>query len=720
MTESLFSASWYRVATLRPRLRSHATVHRHSYRGRLWYVLQDRSSARFHRFSPEAYLVIGLMDGVRTLREIWDIACTRLGDDAPTQDEVIHIVASLHRADVLLTDAPPDLTELQQRRKTQSRMKLRQYISNPLALRIPLIDPDAFVTWLMPALRPLLGWTGALLWLLLVGSALVLGASHWDELGKGVNDRLLSADNLLLIGLMFPLAKVVHEFGHAIAVKLRGGEVHEMGVMLLVLMPVPYVDASSSLAFRSKRDRMLVGAAGMLAELLLAALAMFVWVSVEPGLLRSLAFNLMMIAGITTVVFNANPLLRFDGYYILSDALEIPNLGQRSNTYFAYLVKRYLLRLKTVVMADTAPGERPWFFFFSIASFVYRIFVSVAITLLVAQQYFVVGVVLGLWALYNALIQPLGKKIAFLFNGSELDGRRGQALATVALLLLLLVGVVGYLPAPSWTRTEGVAVVPEYGHVRSGSDGFVQSVRAASGQSVRRGDVLIVLEDPELNARLRVLEAQLREQQARYAAAGNDRMQMSLIRDDIAHITARRDMAAARVRELVVASPADGLFVMANTADAPGKFVRRGDLLAYAVDPLHLAVQVVVPQAEVDLVRQMTRRVELRMVERLADVVTANVRRVVPAATSQLPNMALSAQGGGALSLDPGAGHDTARPNEAKAAATLFLFELDITSEPLPLAIGSRIYARFERTPETLAAQWYRVLRGVLLMRFSV
>ena len=720
MTESLFSASWYRVATLRPRLRSHASVHRHSYRGRLWYVLQDRSSARFHRFSPEAYLVIGLMDGRRSLREIWDIACARLGDDAPTQDEVIHILATLHRANVLFTDAPTDLAELQQRRQTQSRMKLRQYISNPLALRIPLIDPDAFVSGLVPWLRPLLGWTGALLWLLLVGTALVLGASQWNELSKGVSDRLLSADNLLLIGLVFPLAKIVHEFGHAIAVKALGGEVHEMGVMLLVLMPVPYVDASASLAFRSKRDRMLVGAAGMLAELLLASLAMFVWLNVQPGLVRALAFNTMMIAGITTVVFNANPLLRFDGYYILSDALEIPNLGQRSNTYLAYLVKRHLLRIKSASMADTAPGERPWFFFFAIASFLYRIFISVAIALLVAQQYFVVGVVLGLWSLNNALVQPLGKKLVFLFSSSELQGRRGRALATVALLALLVVGVVGYLPAPSSTRTEGVAVVPENGHVRSASDGFVKSVQAVNGQFVRRGDVLIVLEDPELNARHRVLQAQLREQQARYAAANTDRVQMSLIRDDIAHIEARRDMAATRVLELVIRSPADGLFMMSNTADAPGKYVRRGDLLAYAVDPQRLAVQVVVPQADIDLVRQMTRRVELRMVERVAEVVTATVRRVVPAATSQLPSLALSAQGGGELSLDPGAGHDSARPNEAKAATTLFLFELDITTEHRPLPIGSRIYARFERTPETMAAQWWRMMRGVLLNRFSV
>ena len=126
MSESLFSGSWYRVAALKPRLRGHAAIHRHLYRGRVWYVLQDHSSGRFHRFSPVANLVIGLMDGRRTLQSIWETACTRLGDDAPTQDEVINVLATLHRADVLQTDAPPDIGELQERTERQAKQRIKQ------------------------------------------------------------------------------------------------------------------------------------------------------------------------------------------------------------------------------------------------------------------------------------------------------------------------------------------------------------------------------------------------------------------------------------------------------------------------------------------------------------------------------------------------------------------------------------------------------------------
>ncbi len=153
---------------------------------------------------------------------------------------------------------------------------------------------------------------------------------------------MLLPENLLLMWLVFPVLKLCHEFGHAFAVKARGGEVHEMGVMLLVLTPVPYVDASSAWAFRSKWQRFAVGGAGMMVELFIASIALFLWLAVEPGMFRALLYNIMLIAGISTVLFNANPLLRFDGYYMLMDWLEIPNLRTRSTQYIIYLCEKYL------------------------------------------------------------------------------------------------------------------------------------------------------------------------------------------------------------------------------------------------------------------------------------------------------------------------------------------------------------------------------------------
>ncbi|HXI36074.1 MAG TPA: PqqD family peptide modification chaperone, partial [Burkholderiales bacterium] len=229
--DQLYSASWYRVAELRPRLRSQVRVHRHSYRGEVWYVLEDRGSRRLHRFNAAAHYVIGLMDGRRTVQALWDAAASRFGDDAPTQGEMIALLGQLHAADVLLTQVAPDLAELLHRARLARRRNWMQRYLSLLSLRVPLFDPDRLLERWLPWYRPLFGKAGALLWLAVVGSAAVLAALHWSELGGDLSDRLLAPGNLVLLALVFPVVKLLHEFGHACATKAWGGEVHEMGVM---------------------------------------------------------------------------------------------------------------------------------------------------------------------------------------------------------------------------------------------------------------------------------------------------------------------------------------------------------------------------------------------------------------------------------------------------------------------------------------------------------
>ena len=602
MSQSLFSTSWYRVASIRPRLRNHAQIHRHIYRDSVWYVLQNHSTGKFHRFTPVANLIIGLMDGRRSLQEIWDIACNRLGDEVPTQDEVIKLLSDLHRADVLQSDAPPDLKELQQRRIKHVRMRWKQYLGNPLSLRIPLFDPDRMLNRLMPLVRPLLGWRGAALWFAVVGWAVILIAMHWTELSGDVIDRVFSVQNLLLIWFVFPLIKALHELGHAIATKIDGGEVHEMGIMLLVLMPIPYVDASSATAFRDKRSRMLVGAAGMLLEIFIAALAVFAWVHLEPGIERAIAYDVILVAGVSTLLFNANPLLRYDGYYILADWLEIPNLAQRSNEYLGYLVNRYLFGLEGGRSPTAARGEPGWFVSYAIGSFAYRMFMMVSIALLVASQFFFVGVVLAIWAFATMLVIPSVKKLHYLFAGPQLESHRQRALLSSGVIALLVLAIFAWLPAPSSTQAEGVIWAPEEALVRSTVDGFITRVVAAPGQQVRRGDVLIECEDPELAARTRVLQAQLDELEARYnASIISKRVQADMINEQKAHLLAALELANKRQAELQVRSGSDGIFVMADVPNAPGKFTQRGEILAYVTDSAASHVRVVVAQSAENL-----------------------------------------------------------------------------------------------------------------------
>ena len=711
----MFSTSWYRVAGVKPRLRNHAQIHRHVYRGSVWYVMQNHSTGKFHRFTPVANLFIGLMDGNRTLQEIWDLACVRLGDDAPSQDEAIKLLSDLHKADVLQSDAPPDIHELHQRRRQHARARWKQYIGNPLSLRFPLLDPDRMLERVMPLFAPLFGWFGAAIWLGTVGWALALIGLHWSELAGDPIDRMFSVENMLLLWFVFPLIKLLHEFGHALAAKAGGGEVHEMGVMLLVLMPVPYVDASSATAFRDKRSRMLVGAAGMLVEIFIAAIAVFAWVHLEPGTNRAIAYNVILVAGVSTLLFNANPLLRYDGYYILADYLEIPNLAQRSNEYVGYLVNRYLFGVDGGTSPVSAAGERGWFVFYSIGSFIYRMFMMVSIAVLVASRFFVIGVLLAVWAFATMLVIPFAKRIDYLFRSPRLSSRRQRAIFACVSIAAVLGAILFWMPAPSSTRAEGVIWAPDEAQVRATVDGFVTAVLAKPDQTVHKGDVLIQTDDPELGAKSRVLQAQIAELDTRYnAMILTKRVQAEVINEQKKHLAEALELATRRQAELQVRSPSDGRFIIQDAQNSQGRFVQRGEVLAYVTDSAATTVRVVVPQSEGGLVASRTRQVEIRPADRIGKPISAQIKREVPAATDELPSMTLSLQGGGKIGLDPSKGGDP------KAVEKLFVLDLDLPAGEQANYFGGRIYVRFEHDPEPLARQWYRELRRAFLKKFNV
>ena len=715
MSDALFSPSWYRVAELKPRIRAHAVIHRHAYRGKVWFVLQDQAAGRSHRFTPAAHHFLGRMDGNRTVQEIWEAAAKQLGDAAPTQEEVIRLLGQLHSADALLCDVPPDSQEVFRRHQRHTRMEWRRRLWTPLALRFPLWDPDRFLDRTLPYTGWLFGWVGALLWLAVVGTGAVLTATHWTELTKDVVDRLLAPSNLLLLWLVYPLVKAMHELGHAYVTKKFGGEVHEIGVMLLVLTPVPYVDATAAWGFRDKGQRMLVGAAGIAVELFVGAIALFVWLWVEPGAVRAIAYNVMLISGISTLLFNGNPLLRFDGYYVLADAIEIPNLGTRANRYLGYLFQRYALGVKDADSPAETLGERAWMAFYGIAAFVYRAFILFVIIVFIAGKFFIVGVLLALWALGTQVFTPVGKSLSFLASNPGLRRQRGRAVGTSLAIALGLAVLVFIVPVPSWTRAEGVIWVPEEAQVRAGTEGFVERVLVSADSEVVRGQPLIEAQDPFLRARVRLLEAQVKELAAQYDALIQvDRVQAQIVREELAAVGANLERARERERELTLKSGVNGRFVLPQAADLPGRFVQKGTLVAYVVEPKALSARVAIEQDHIDLVRNRTRGVEVMLAGWGAAPMPAQIRREVPGASRQLPSPALGTLGGGPFAVDP-------RDNQGVTAlGRVFQVELSLPPEVRSSYLGARVFVRFNHGFEPLGVQVYRALRRLFLRMFVV
>jgi putative peptide zinc metalloprotease protein len=519
----------------------------------------------------------------------------------------------------------------------------------------------------------------------------------------------------VLLWLAYPLVKSVHELGHGFAAKNWGGEVHEIGVMLLVLMPVPYVEASSATAFREKHKRMVVGAIGIMVELFLAALAMILWVNMEPGIARALAFNVMLIGGVSTLFFNGNPLLRFDGYYVLSDLIEVPNLATRSKQYLGFLVQRHVFDVRDVEPPSAGPGERRWLLFYGIASFLYRMFIMFAIILFIAGRFFIIGVLLAVWAVATQIVWPLLKNIGFLLNSPRLNRRRARAVFSTGALVLLLSLFLGLVPVPSWTRAEGVVWLPEQSRVRAQADGIVVRLLAEPNTPVAAGDPLIELDDPALRHQVRLLEARRRELEARLVEAQiRDRPSAQVVREEMAVIDADLARARERLDALIVRSQVSGQLVVPSAADLPGRFLRRGELVAYVTGAGRTDVRAVVPQNDIGLVRNRTEHVNLRLADWQAQELPSRIIRQVPAATERLPSAALGTAGGGAVPLDPSDGSST------KALEPVFVVDLALSPTPAADYLGRRVEVRFDHGAEPLAVQWYRSLRQMFLSRFGV
>ncbi|RUR31849.1 HlyD family efflux transporter periplasmic adaptor subunit [Vreelandella andesensis] len=711
MSASLYSDQWHRVAHLAPRLRKHTSIHRHDYRGAPWYVLFDALTGQAHRFTPEAYQVIGRLDGSSSLQKIWDDVSYEIGDEMPTQDELIGLIAKLHHANVLAGYHDIDIDELSHRKRQGRLKKIKQVLRSPLGVKIPLVDPDAFVNATYPYVRPVLSIWGALIWITVVSFAVVLAATHWEALTDNLADRVLGLNNLLLMTLVYPVIKVIHELGHAWTTKDTGGEVHEIGVMFLVFFPVPYVDASAAAVCPDKKQRMLVGAAGILVELFIAALAMMVWVLAEPGLLRSIMFNIMVIAGISTLLFNGNPLLRFDAYYVLSDWLEIPNFGQRANQQLGFLIKRFLLNKRDTTSSADSSKESFWLVMYAIISFVYRMFLMVFIAIFVATSYFFVGVVLAIWSLYMALILPSLKILKEMVVGTQLEGAKIRAWCWLLGVVFAVAAGLLLMPFPHSSVIHGVVDSREPTNVRAGASGELRHWWVEDGETVEEGQLMADLYAPELTSEVARLEGQRREAEFRIQATVGNPQAIAIELENLSLIENRLADAQLRASGTRIVSPRSGQVNFDQGRLHLGQFIQRGQTVGTVTQDSDFRIRSLLlghlqPQVVNDL-----QEVKLKLPGQNREF-ESTLLGISPSATREIPSITLTRQGGGQVALDP------EQTEELRAYRQHYT--LDVNAQPLidaevAVALDSRVYIKLVHTPSPIGYRlWDNIRRNFL------
>ncbi len=711
---STFSESWYRIAGQRVYLRPGVRVQRQRFRGERWMVLQNPFSNQYFRLHPAAYEFVARLRPERTVQEVWQECVTRFPDESPGQEAVLQLLAQLNFANLLQYEQAADTAQLFQRLQKRRQREITGRLLNIMFMRFPLLDPDRFLVATLPLVGRFISKFGAVVWCVVVGLGVKVAVDNWGELraqGQGV----LAPGNLALLYVGLVLAKTLHEFGHAYFCRKFGGEVHVMGIMLMIFTPVPYVDASSSWGMRSRWKRMLVGAAGVIVELFFAALAAFVWVNTSPGVIHSLAYNMMFVASVSALIFNLNPLLRFDGYYMLSDLLEIPNLSQRANQQLKHLWERYVFGVRNSHSPALTRREASWLVVFGVGSGIYRVIVFTGILLLVADQFLIIGILMALVCLVSWVTVPAGKFLYYLAASPRLQRVRMRACLATSGVAAVAVVLLALIPFPNHFRAPGVVQAAERTQVINETSGMVEVLLAQPGGTVVKGQPLIRLRNPELDFDIAAAAARRAETDARLRhALSATNADLRPLQARLASINQQLEKLGADQAALTVRARHLGVWVAPRVEDIVGRHIARGTPLGLMVNPGRFEFVATVPQTDADAAFASNPRAgEVRLRGEAGEVLKIGVWSVVAGGKQTLPSAALGWLGGGEIPVAKD------EPERAKEP----FFEIHAALDPataVSLIHGRSGVIRFTLESEPLMSRWMRRLWQLLQKRYQI
>ncbi len=702
-----FSESWHQVAPLQLALLPSVQVHKQVYRGQEWYVLQDVCSQKFFRVRPDGYRFICALSPKETLADTWQRFVERYPEQAPGQDDVIQLLAQLHHSNLLFFRSESDNDAIFKRFRQQKSKENFGKLLAFLYLRVPLWNPNDFLNVWRGVLSPLFNPWALLLWLLLVllgGKAIV---ENWDsawQQGQG----MLALGNLPLLYISVFLLKLFHEMGHAIVCKKYGGEVHTMGVMFIVFTPLPYIDATASWSMRSRWQRTLVGAAGMYVELLFAALATLIWVGTGPGLINSLAFNILVAGSVSSILFNGNPLLRFDAYYMLADAVDIPNLYQRANQQWLYYVDRWLFGTVQAESPAHSFSEALWLSSYAVLSLFYRLFVMSLITLMVADIWLGLGFIVVIMMLFVWLLIPLQKLLKYVLISPRLYRNRGRARAVTVVAVAGLVALISLLPLPYALEAPGVIEARQTLPVFSGAGGRLMALEVRPGDSVVEGQLLMRFDNEELLQDLQITRHQLQEAQWRSRQAldeaGSD--PAPFLRQ-IEALQQRQENLLKRQAQLSVRAPQAGIWLGSSLQPRLGSIFNQDELLGQVtVTGSYRFIGVVSQTQAAALFGAPLERVEIKFSGQSSQTLVSHALQFIPFQHNVLPSRALGIAGGGdILTQNDGTGREVTRE-------AFFQLAVDVPADSaIALMPGITGYLRIPLGSRTL---FWQVRQGLL------
>ncbi len=626
------------------------------HRGRISYQIEVTSTATFYQVGYAEYVFISLLDGTATFAEALTVTAQRLGPQALTQAQATRVYSWLVENQLAHFTSAGSALGAEQGTPARSGASERL---NPFWARIPLFRPDALLAVLLPFVGWIFSLPAVLSSLVLTGVAVVTASSHWDRFLRA-SDEVFSRANWLWLLAAWVILKIVHEFSHAIACRRYGGEVREMGIVFVLFAPLAWVDVTSSWRFPSKWQRIHVAAAGIYVELIIAAIATIAWSRVESPLLAHLLYNLVFMASVSTIAFNLNPLMRFDGYYILADLLEIPNLYSESARRTGQMASWLFYGTHSDIGCARSP--QLWLLgIYGISAILWRTAVCFSLVLIASVLWEGSGILLAAFGVICWFGMPLWRAgREFRRQWCESPPAAWRAVVVSTFLIGAVVSGFTWIPSPVGVTAPGIVDYENLTVVRSAIAGVIDRVHVTDGEFVSAGDVLLTLQNEEISNAYHDLLLAIEQCRIRQRIA-LDRQEPGTAQVERRNREALEHRLASAKHEflsLSVVAPSAGKIVARTIQQLPGRYVTRGqELLAIGAEA---AKELVLSVADSD-VDQVLPRIDsdVRIRIGIREMAHGRFARVEPRASTHLTHPAMAATEGGPLTVrQPDTGRD--------------------------------------------------------------
>jgi putative peptide zinc metalloprotease protein len=599
MADSLVNSA---MRPLKLRRRPDLESRRHKYHGRSYWVVKEPVGLNYYRFHDEEFAILNMLDGRTSLQQIKDSFQAEFAPQRISLQDLQQFVGMLHRSGLVISHASGQGRQLRRRGDQKKRKEFLGKLANIFAIRFRGIDPERILT----ALLPWFGWLFTV-WCLIAVACLGLAAImlvlinyHEFKTKLPTFEQFFAAKNWIWLGLTMATVKVLHEFGHGLSCKKFGGECHEMGAMLLVFTPCLYCNVSDSWMLPNKWQRVFIGAAGMYVELILASIATFLWWFSEDGAFNFLCLSVMFICSVSTVVFNGNPLLRFDGYYILMDILEIPNLRQKANEILKRWFQKNCLGLELQDNPFLPTRNRLMFALYTVASFIYRWVVAIGIIFFLNQVLKPYGLqalgrIFAISGIVGMIVPGLFSIWKFFSTPGKASKMKQANVVTSLLVAFAALSVFCFLPLPFHVNCS-LEVQPREGReVRTFVPGRLVEWKKLPGETVLQEEVICILENLDLEVEL--VKAQSEErlsakrlEQLKIVANNDPTYAVQVAEEEKVHDTSVRtvEKLEEKKKRLVVRSPIAGIVCQPPDKAENKQLKAQEQLPSWSGNPFHL------------------------------------------------------------------------------------------------------------------------------------